>query len=531
MRINRRQALQLGAAGAATVLLPARALRAQSDNDTIRLALSAGGPRAIDPNKTTQGADNWSTEQMFEQLVRPPDGLFATSDAEYVPTLATSWEKSEDGRTWVFTLREGVQFHKGYGEMTADDVVHSFNRARFDGVNTHVFSNIKDVAATGKYEVTFSLNGPDPLFLGSTAFQNGASIVSKKAEEEKGESFVTDPIGTGPYQLVSFDIENGVLMTRHDDYWGEPAKTKNVECLYIADTTARTLALIAGEVDIIEAVRAPGWIDQIKQRDSSLLVDMTNPGSFMTLHINLTVELFGNSLVRKAIATAIDSQTVANALAPMGRPSVTLSPPHYPTGWAADELPDQSDRYDYSPDAARVLLAEAGFPDGIKFEANISQREDYRSTMLIVQELMRPAGIDMKLNIMDHSAYHGSNRQDQNTLALHASSFPPVPLDYMTRYLSTKAEVKSDGSGGTNYSHYGIAMPGVDAELQQMQLATSYDEYVDIGREIELKVQEDLPVIGVMTLGYTTVRHPRVDLGYEVNGGYARWRMHKATKS
>ncbi len=530
MRISRRGLLRSGAAGiAGTAFLPGL-LRAQSNDDTLRLGVAANGPRTIDPNQTTQGADNWATEQMFEQLVRPPDGLFAATDEEYVPTLATSWETSDDGLTWVFQLREGVQFHKGYGEMTSEDVVHSFQRAMNDGVNTAVFTNIASIEATGPYEVTFNLKGPDPLFLGSTAFQNGASIVSKKAEEEKGDAFGTDSIGTGPYQLAEFDSSSGATLTRHEDYWGEAAKIGTIEVVYISDTTARTLALVSGELDIIEAVRAPGWIDQVKQRDSSLLVDMTNPGSFMTLHMNLTAAPFDNPLVRKAIATAIDSGQVANALAPMGRPSVTLSPPHYPTGWEAEELPEEL-RYEYDPDRARELLAEAGHPDGIEFTANISQREDYRSTMLIVQELMRSAGINMNLNVMDHSAYHGANREDQNTLALHAASYPPVPLDYMSRYLSSAAEVKADGTGGGNYSHYGVAIPGVDDKLLEMQLAKTFEEYVSIGRDIELQVQEDLPVLGVMTLGFTAVRSPRIDLGYEVDGGYARWRFHKATKS
>jgi len=530
MRISRRTLLQTGTASVAGALLMPGIIRAQTSSDVIRLGVAAGGPRSIDPNQTTQGADNWATEQMFEQLVRPRDGLFAASDDEFVPTLATSWEASPDGLTWVFQIREGVQFHKGFGEMTAEDVVHSFNRARFDGVNTAVFGNIQNIEATGAYEVTFTLRGPDPLFLGSTIFQNGASIVSKRAEEEKGSDFNRDSIGTGPYELVSFDTSSGSRLTRHEDYWDGAANVRDIEVVYMADTTARTLALIAGELDIIEAVRAPGWVDQIMQRDSSLLVDMTNPGSFMTLHINLTQAPFDDPLVRKAIATAIDTDAVANALTPMGFPTISLSPPHYPTGFSREQLPEDL-RYDYNPDRARELLSEAGHPNGIRFSANVSQREDYRSTMLIVQELMRPAGIDMELNVMDHSAYHGANREDQNSLALHAASYPPVPLDYMMRYLSSGAAVKADGTGGGNYSHYGVAMPGVDDKLEQMQLATSFDEYVSIGREIELQVQEDLPVYGVMTLGFTAVRSSRVDLGYEVNGGYARWRFHRATKS
>lgn len=530
MRISRRGLLRLTATGVAGLAMTGPALlQAQESGGPIRIAVAAGGPRAIDPNQTTQGADNWATEQMFEQLVRPPEGQFAQTNEEYRPILATSWEVSDDSKTWTFQLREGVQFHKGYGEMTAEDVVFSFDRARNEGVAAAIYGNLDTVEATGPHEVTFTLKQPDPLFLGSTIFQNTSSIVSKAAVEEKGEGFLTDPIGTGPYELERFNPEQGVFLDRFEDYWGEPAKTEKVEVLYIADTTARTLAMMSGEVDMIEAVRAPGWIQQVQAQDPNLVVDMTDPGSFNLLMFNLTKPPFDNLLVRQAVATAIDREALANALAPMGKPSWTMSPPSYPTGFSQEDLPEDL-RYAYDPERARELLAEAGFPDGISFVANVSQREDYRSIMLILQEMLREAGIDMQLNIMDHSAYHGSNREDANTLALHSSSYPPLPLDYYQRHLSSGAEVKPDGSGGTNYSHYGVAMPGVDELLAKMQAATSYDDYVSIGREVELQVQRDLPLIVPVTLGYAVVRDPAVDLGYDVTGGYARWRLDQAVK-
>jgi len=321
-----------------------------------------------------------------------------------------------------------------------------------------------------------------------------------------------------------------MFLSRHEGYWGEPAIVPKIECLYIADTTARTLALISGQVDMIEAVRAPGWIDSILQRDPNMQIDMTVPGSFNTLHVNLNRAPFDNLLVRQALMHAIDRAAVSQALAPMGGQLVGLQPDFFPPGLKTEDLPEEL-QYPYSPERARELLAEAGFPDGVSFDALCSQREDYSSTMLIVQEQLRLAGFNMNLIIGDHTAYHADNRSDKNTLAMHASSYPPIPTQIYIQQLYSKAEVKADGSGGGNYSHYGVTIPGVDALIEQALSATDYDSYIELCREIELQVLRDLPLIGLSTLSYTIVRNPRVDLGYPVESGYARWRLHRATKA
>ncbi|MBW4653470.1 MAG: twin-arginine translocation signal domain-containing protein [Kaiparowitsia implicata GSE-PSE-MK54-09C] len=530
MALNRRNFLELAAATTALTAVGVSSVHAQ-DADTIRMGIAANGPRHSDPNQTTQGSDNWATEQMYEQLVRPDDGRFALAPAEYLPTLATEWSTSEDALTWTFKLREGVQFHKGYGEMTSEDVVFSYERAINDGTNKTIFSNIASVVATGPYEVVITLKSPDVNLLGTTIFSNNSSIVSKKAVEEIGaEAFITDAVGTGPYELVTFDAEKGTTLKRHEGYWGEKAKIANVECVYIADTTARTLALLSGDVDIIEAVRAPGWIDSILQRDPTLQIDMTTPGSFNTLHINLTRAPFDNLLVRQALMHAIDRPAVAGALAPMGGTMAGLQPSFFPAGFAIEDLPPEL-QYPYDPEKSKALLAEAGFPDGISFDSNCSQREDYSSTMLIVQEQLRLGGFNMNLIIGDHTAYHADNRSDKNTLAMHSSSYPPIPTQLYFQQLSSKSEVKADGSGGGNYSHYGVAMPGIDDLLAEALSSTDYEKYVEICKQIELKVLTDLPLIGLSTLGFTAVRNARIDLGFPVESGYARWRFHRATKT
>jgi peptide/nickel transport system substrate-binding protein len=137
----------------------------------------------------------------------------------------------------------------------------------------------------------------------------------------------------------------------------------------------------------------------------------------------------------------------------------------------------------------------------------------------------------MNLHIGDHTAYHADNKMDKNTLALHSASYPPIPTQLYFQQLSSKSEVKADGSGGINYSHYGVTIPGIDPLLDKALQATDFKTYVDYCKQIELQVLRDLPLIGMSTLSYTVARNARVNLGYEVKGGYARWRFHRATKT
>jgi peptide/nickel transport system substrate-binding protein len=525
MLLTRRLLLGTAAAAAATGLW-APALRAAAP-DTLRFASAAGGPRNADPNQTTQGSDNWACIQMFEYLVLPPDGDFGVRPEDFQPWLAESWTTSEDARTWVFKLRPGVQFHHGYGEMTSDDVVRSFIRARDEGVSKANYANIVDAKASGPLEVTITLQNPDPMFLSSTVATNRTMIVSAKAEAELGEGFQQKAVGTGPYKIDRFDPEKGMYLSRHEGYWGEPGVITNIECLYIADTTARTLALLSGEVDMIEGVRQPGWIPQIQAQKPDLIFDMTVPGSFNTLFFNLDKDPLQNILIRKAIMHGINKQEIVEALTPMSRMVYTLNPPNYPTGFALEDLPEEL-RYEYDPDKAKALLAEAGMPDGFNIPVNTSQREDYKSQHLIIQEQLRQIGINIDLTIMDHTAYHATNRENLNTLNINSSSLPPVPLFVYNQYAPSAANMTPDGKGGGNYSHYGVAIPGVDDLLAQMLEATDFEGYIAKGREVELKIQHDLPMAGLPTLSYVVVRNPRIDLGFEVKSGFAFWRFCKA---
>jgi len=517
-------ASMIAATGFATATL------GQTPQDTLKVALAARSPRTLDPIKSVQGADNWTHVHVFDTLVAPPPGRFASKPQDFLPVLAEKWEGSEDATRWSFKLREGVQFHKGYGELTADDVKFTYERlvdpAQSGGF--HVFyDNIALVQTDGKYTVSFALRQPDPLFLASSVYQSSASIICRKAAQERGQAFELDPIGSGPYEFVRIDPAAGVFLKGNDRYFAGRPATPNLQFQYIIDTTARTLALLASKVDMIEAARAPGWIPSIRSRDPKLLLDAVSPGSSFTISMNITKKPFDDLRVRQAIMYAIDRDAIAKAMAPISQRSYGLNPPVFPGGYDAQTIPADI-RYEHDAARAKRLLADAGLPNGFSFPALTSQREDYNAVMLMVQEQLRQVGINIDLSIIDHTTFQANIRKDSDIMAQRSGAYAPVPTMIFAEQVSSAAEVKSDGTGGSNYSHYGVAMPGIDALLEEALAEPDFQKRIALCQRMEQRVLADLPIIPLCTNAYVLVRHPRVKLGYEVTSGFAYWPLNKA---
>lgn len=535
MQVNRRGFIggTAAALSSATLLAAFSGKAFAQDSDTIKIAFAARGLRTIDPHKSIQGVDNWAIIAIYDKLVDLPRWAFPATLDELVPRLATSWSSSEDAKTWTFELRQGVQFHKGYGEMTSEDVKFTFDRAtdapRVGGVRAK-FTNIGSTETDGPYKVIFNLEQPDPLFpLGVLSDYDGA-IMSKKAIEEKGEEPIgTDPIGTGVYMLesVATDPGQGITLAANPDYWDTKAATPKLQCVYIADTTARTLAILSGDVHLIEGVRAPGWADSMKQRDPSLIFDVVSPGSFFTIQVNVTVKPFDDIRVRQALFYGIDRDEITTAIAPISKRTYGLNPPSFPGGFTAETIPPEV-AYNYDPEKAKALLAEAGFPDGFSFKNDTSQREDFSAIMLMIQDQLRRINVNMELNIKDHTAFHADQNIGTNTLSQQSSAMPPVPTQVIVTYLPAEAEVKSDGNGGANMSHYGVAIPGIDDLLTQALAEPDLEKRIAIVQQIEVKALGDAVILPVSNNGFMIVRSPKVDLGFEVKSGYVNWPLSQA---
>src|SRR4029079_2165847 len=126
------------------------------------------------------------------------------------------------------------------------------------------------VTADGPATVVFKLKRPDPLFCGSILYTRGGCIVSRKASTEGADKHALSPIATGGYQLDRIDPAKGVFLKAFAEHWEGAPAIPELRFPYILDTAARTRALLAGQVDMIEAVRAPGWIPSIQARKKDL---------------------------------------------------------------------------------------------------------------------------------------------------------------------------------------------------------------------------------------------------------------------
>lgn len=164
----------------------------------------------------------------------------------------------------------------------------------------------------------------------------------------------------------------------------------------------------------------------------------------------------------------------------------------------------------------------------MSFETYVSQREDYQSIYLMFQEMLRKVGIDMKLRTVDHTAYHTDNLRDQNIFPMNSETTAPVGTSLLQTYFSSAAEAKKDGKGGRNYSHYGVAMPGIDDMLAKILDGPDLARRQALTREAEVKILRDLPAFNALSLHWVFARNPRLDLGYRIQASYAYFTLAKA---
>jgi peptide/nickel transport system substrate-binding protein len=357
----------------------------------------------------------------------------------------------------------------------------------------------------------------------------GAGIVCKKAVEKLGAEFRRNPVGSGPFEFEAIDGDRGVVLKRFEQYHRDKAKLDGLEYRYMGDPAARTLGFLKGDLDIIEAARLPGWNADLKRQMPSVQLDLTRPGSTNLIFFNMGRKPFDDVRVRQAIRYGIDRNVFRQAFGEMYGDVWGLNPPQFPGGFQRDEVPAEL-RYDYDPVRAKALLAEAGFPKGFSFETPISQREDYISVMLMVQQMLRKIGVTMKLQTIDHTTYHTHKGRDMNALPLNSETMAPVGTLMIQRCFARDAVVSPSGAAGhNNFSHYGELMPGIDDLLEKITSEADPQRRIAMTREAELRILRDMPAWNALQLSFVSARNPRVSLGYDIVASYANFSMWKAT--
>jgi peptide/nickel transport system substrate-binding protein len=369
--------------GAAICALCAGAAFAQQADISIGMVLE---PPNLDPTAGAAAAiDEVVYANVFEGLTRfGPDGSVN-------PGLAESWEISEDGTTYTFTLRSGVTFHDGE-PMTAEDVVFTLDRARAEGstnAQPALFANIVSVEAVDDTTVTVTLDGPDGAFLFDMAW--GDAVIVDPASAETN---ATNPIGTGPFRFVEWVQGDRVELARNDAYWGEPAPLEAATFRFISDPNAAFAALMAGDVDAFPNFPAPETLSQF-EADPRFTVIVGSTEGETILAMNNQQAPLDDIRVRQAISHAINRQDIIDgAMFGYGTPIGTHFAPHNP------DYVDLTANSAYDPEAARALLAEAA-PDGLTLRLALPPPSYARRGGEIIAAQLREVGIETEITNLE----------------------------------------------------------------------------------------------------------------------------------
>ena len=317
----------------------------------IKVAMQLEPPH-LDPTSAAAGAiDSVLYSNVFEGLTR------FMGDGSIVPGLAKSWEISDDGKVYTFTLNEGVKFHDGTG-MDAEDVKFSLDRARAeDSVNAQkaLFAGIESVEVVDPLTVKVTLTEPNGNFLFNMAWGDAVIVAPESIEGIK-----QTPVGTGAFRFVEWQQGARIVLEKNADYWGTPAKLDKVTFMFISDPAAAFAAMMAEDIDAFAGFPAPENLPQF-EADSRFQVLVGSTEGETILSTNNKQPPFDNALVRKAVAHAIDRQAIIDgAMFGYGTPIGTHFAPHHPA--YVDLTGDSA----YDPAKAKALLAEAGLPDGFE---------------------------------------------------------------------------------------------------------------------------------------------------------------------
>ena len=348
LSLGKRAALLAVAAGLA-LATPAWAAR---DAITMGVVLE---PPHLDPTAGAAAAiDEVVYANVFEGLTR------IDRDGSVKPALAKSWEISDDGKTYSFTLHDGVKFHDG-SALEASDVVFSFERAMAEesaNAQKGLFEPIDSLAAPDASTVVITLKRPTGHFLFNLGWGDAIVVAPESADDNK-----TAPIGTGPFKFQRWVKGDRIELVRNETYWGESAALAKATFKIIPDPAAAVAALLAGDVDAFANLPAPESLAQFES-DSRFEVVVGSTEGETILAINNGRKPFDDIRVRRAISSALDRQAVVDgAMFGYGTPIGSHFAPHHPA------YVDLTGRYPHDPEMAKHLLAEAGMADG--FEATL----------------------------------------------------------------------------------------------------------------------------------------------------------------
>jgi peptide/nickel transport system substrate-binding protein len=431
-RMPRRAFLTRSAATGLLLSVPGSLLAAcgggaSKSGGTLRIGLGAstagGWVQSLDPAFENSESDVSAIWSIFQGLVQWKPGT-----VENVNVLAESMETSSDGKEIKFVLRPGSRFQHGYGELTAEDVKHSYERVaglidkKLGSYYTTDFTNLEGVKVTGRYEGVLRYSKPfAPTFI-STLPETSGVVAPKKALEKSGKGFGRSPVGTGPYQLASFTKQE-IVLERFPGYdpsiSGVPKPWYDeIRLVHFTGSKAIKTALLSGSLDW-GAVNGSDVVDfegtnlEIHQPTSSLFYEW--------IAMNVQDPVLKDVGVRQAIRYAVDVPGIIEAaFNNKAQRATSILPPGVLGYWKDAPV------YDRNIDRARSLLATAG-QDGAKLTFTTGNSSPGPTIAQIVQSNLKDVGLDVKIDVLEQNIFGATTGHGFNKWQLSYNHFSSTP--------------------------------------------------------------------------------------------------------
>lgn len=342
----------------------------ETDNENeageLRIGIALGDLATFDPARVLADAMQLVIPMYAETLV----DVDQDDPAKVLPNLATSWEASDDLRSYTFELRDDVTFPSG-NPMTAEDVKFSLERVKnIQGASAFKMGIVESVNVVDEHTVEFALTGPDSSFPSRMAApylsvfdskvlqENGATADAEAVTTDEAQSFMDETtVGTGPYELQEWRRNSEVVFEARDDYWGEAPAFDTIVLEDIRDASTQAQLVERGDIDIAMDIE-PDTAASLDGKDGVEVV--TEPSyniNYLAMnHKSSDAPELADDRVRQAIQMAVDYDGISEALADGApRPAAVV-----PLGFVGS---DAVEPIGYDPDAAKTLLDEAGVSD------------------------------------------------------------------------------------------------------------------------------------------------------------------------
>lgn len=460
---------------------------AHAERHTLHDSRDTYDPRSLDPALSTDVPTGRAVAYLFDGLTR-----FAV-DGKVEPGLASRWDVSPDGRVYTFHLRTGVKFHNG-AAFTARHVIQSFRRVLdpasrggrgqplYGIAGARAFADGKGttlgLASSDDSTVTITLESPSATFVKMLALPV-ASIVPDSA----GADFGQHPIGTGPWRLVEWKHDDYVKFARNESYFGGAPKFDTLVARIIPEPTTAVAEFESGAVDVLYIPEDQTREWEGKPEKKSML--QSAPAlRLWYMGVNVTRGPLKDARVRQAIAHAIDTKTLLDqALNGRGRVAAGVIPP------ALEGADTTRAALAYDTTAARKLLADAGFANGIDLELWSSQTPPFPRLSEAIQAYLKAVGIRVKLVQRDAITMRSAARAGQTDLVLKDwfADYPDAE-----NFLYPLLHSVNKGVGG-NVSFY--QNPAFDKLVDQARVERDDAKRAGLYREADAMAYADVAVV------------------------------------